>query len=98
MAFAIILTKSALADLGDFRKFDQQRLRDAVGEQLTVQPLQETRNRKHLRPNELAEWELRVGEFRVFYDVDETEERVKVVAVGYKEGNKLFIRGKEFKL
>ncbi|HYT88498.1 MAG TPA: type II toxin-antitoxin system RelE/ParE family toxin [Gemmataceae bacterium] len=98
MAFAILFTKSAVAELGELRKFDQRRLRDAIAEQLTAQPLQETRNRKQLRPNELAEWELHVAEYRVFYDVDETEEWVKVVAIGYKEGNKLFIHGKEFKL
>jgi mRNA-degrading endonuclease RelE of RelBE toxin-antitoxin system len=58
----------------------------------------ETRNRKRLHPNDLAEWELRVGKFRVFYDVDETELRVKVEAVGYKRGSVLIVHGQEYEL
>jgi hypothetical protein len=33
-----------------------------------------------------------------FYDVDEEAKTVKIEAVGYKEGNRLFIRGKEYAL
>jgi hypothetical protein len=47
---------------------------------------------------EVAEYELRTGKFPVFYDVDETAEKVKIEAIGYKEGNRLFIRGKEYVL
>ncbi len=64
----------------------------------TVQPNVETRNRKLLRANPLAEWELRVDKFRVFYDMDTENETVLVKAVGVKIGNKLFIRGEEFSL
>jgi mRNA-degrading endonuclease RelE of RelBE toxin-antitoxin system len=55
----------------------------------------ETRHRKRLRPNRLAEWELRIGDFRVFYDVDCEAQRVKIAAIGYKEGSTLIIRGEE---
>jgi hypothetical protein len=58
--------------------------------------MQVTRNRKHLRPNALAEWELWVEIFRIFYDAD--SETVKIIALGYKTGNQLFINGKEFDL
>jgi len=51
-----------------------------------------------LMPNELAEWELRVGDCRVFYDVNEASDIVKIVAVGYKQGNTLFIQGEEYEL
>ncbi|HSF40907.1 MAG TPA: hypothetical protein VLT87_14015, partial [Thermoanaerobaculia bacterium] len=44
---------------------------DAVDEQLAHQPTVETRNRKPMRPNPLALWELRIGEIRVYYDVDD---------------------------
>lgn len=57
-----------------------------------------TSNRKPLRPNELSKWELRVSEYRIFHDVDEITLTVKIKAVGYKEHNRLFIRGKEFYL
>jgi len=42
--------------------------------------------------------ELRVGKFRVFYDVDMENKFVKVEAVGFKKGSKLFIHGEEYKL
>ena len=42
---------------------------DAIGRQLLHEPLRETRNRKPLRPNPIAPWELRVGQLRVFYEV-----------------------------
>jgi mRNA-degrading endonuclease RelE of RelBE toxin-antitoxin system len=41
---------------------------DAVEKQLQFQPDIETRNRKPMRPNPLAPWELRMGALRVYYD------------------------------
>jgi mRNA-degrading endonuclease RelE of RelBE toxin-antitoxin system len=49
---------------------------DAVDEQLGHQPTVETRNRKPMRPNPLAPWELRLGDLRVYYDVQEELETV----------------------
>ena len=41
-------------------------------------------------PNQLAEWELLIEEFRVFYDVDLGEKSlVKIEAIGYKDGGTL---------
>jgi mRNA-degrading endonuclease RelE of RelBE toxin-antitoxin system len=71
---------------------------DAIDQQLVSEPLTQTRNRKPLRPNDLATWEMRVGSHRVFYDVDEEGSKVTIKAVGLKEHNKLFIRGKEYQL
>ena len=51
-----------------------------------------------MRPNDLAEWELRLGKFRVFYDVEEQVKIVKVEAIGYKDGSQLFIHGEEYEL
>jgi mRNA-degrading endonuclease RelE of RelBE toxin-antitoxin system len=69
---------------------------DAVKRQLRHEPLRETRNRKPLRPNPLAPWELRVDGLRVFYEVDAREtELVNILAIGVKTGNRLFIAGKE---
>jgi hypothetical protein len=39
-----------------------------------------------------------VDKFRVFYDVSAEDESVKIVAIGYKEGNTLFIHGEEYEL
>jgi mRNA-degrading endonuclease RelE of RelBE toxin-antitoxin system len=66
---------------------------DAIERQLIHEPLKETRNRKALRPNPLAPWELRVADLRVFYEPEivESVKKIKILAVGRKEGNKLFI-------
>jgi mRNA-degrading endonuclease RelE of RelBE toxin-antitoxin system len=61
---------------------------DQVEEQLAHAPTAETRNRKPMRPNPIAPWELRVDRLRVYYDVqEEPEQTVKIRAVGIKERN-----------
>ena len=96
--YEVELTPEAKGDLRTLRKRDQRLVVNGMENQLKHEPDRETRNRKRLRPNQLAEWEVRVDRFRVFYDVDDEAEMVKVVAVGYKEGSRLIIRNKEFEL
>ena len=68
---------------------------DGVDEQLIQEPMVETRNRKPMRPNPLGPWELRIGNLRVYYDVEEEPEAiVHIRAVGIKERNQVRI-GKE---
>jgi mRNA-degrading endonuclease RelE of RelBE toxin-antitoxin system len=98
MKFEIRFTESAFEDLHALRKYDQVMILDQVERQLIYEPKTETRNRKRLRPNRVAEWELRIAHFRVFYDVEEGEHLVKIAAVGYKKGSQLFISGEEFEL
>lgn len=69
-----------------------------VDAQLRYEPTVETRNRKELRPNEVASWELRIGRFRVFYDVDKEDLCVNIEAIGFKIGFELFIRGERTEL
>ncbi|HEB11725.1 MAG TPA: type II toxin-antitoxin system RelE/ParE family toxin [Spirochaetales bacterium] len=72
---------------------------DGIEKHLFNEPLKETRNRKPLRPNPIAPWELRIGNLRVFYDITSDKPNiVKILAVGYKKGNTLFIAGKAVKL
>ena len=71
---------------------------DSVDEQLVNEPTAETRNRKEMRPNALASWELRIGDLRVYYDVTEAPQTVTVVAVGIKRVNRVFIGGEERQL
>ncbi|HVC95253.1 MAG TPA: hypothetical protein VND64_16275 [Pirellulales bacterium] len=72
---------------------------DTVEEQLAHQPSVETRNRKSMRPNSVAPWELRIDDLRVYYDVvDEPEKRVTILAVGRKDRSRVFIGGKEVEL
>ena len=96
--YEIEYTLEAVEDLKRFRKYEQRQIVDEIDGQLLHEPSRETRNRKRLRTNVVSEYELRTRQFRVFYDVDENGEIVKIKAIGHKEGSTLFIRGKEFKL
>ena len=96
--FHIVFTPSALDDISWFRKRERMIIFDMTEEQLIHQPNIETRNRKKLRPNRIAEWELQIGKYRVFYDVDIEANAVEVKMIGYKEGNRLFVRGEEYTL
>jgi mRNA-degrading endonuclease RelE of RelBE toxin-antitoxin system len=60
--------------------------------------LKETKNRKELRCNPVASWELRSGKYRAFYEVQNDIVTVIVVSIGMKEHNKLYIRGKDVKI
>jgi mRNA-degrading endonuclease RelE of RelBE toxin-antitoxin system len=96
--YLIDFTPEAFNDLAELRKFDQSRVVAAIESQLSHEPTKQTRNRKRLRPNKLAEWALRVDEFRVFYDVIFDGGTVKIVAIGTKKRNELWIRGEKFEL
>ena len=97
MPFQVILTPSAEADLDYFKRVEQQVIVDAARRYLRNDADVESQHRKKLRAYPLAPWELRFGKYRVFYElVDVTT--VKIVAIGYKEHNDLFIRGRRVKL
>ena len=96
--YEVEYTTEAIEDLKLYRKHERQLIVDEIDEQLSQEPTHETRNRKRLRPNRVAEFELRITKFRVFYDVDENQKVVKIDAIGHKKGSRLFIRGKEYQL
>ncbi len=96
--FAIKFTPEAIEDLRFYTQRDRRRIMDEIGACLKHEPSRETKNNKRLRPNRLAEWELRVDRFRIFYDIDEEKAMVKIEAIGHKRGNRLYLRSKEFQL
>lgn len=96
--FELDFTESAIEDLRYFKNTEQNLILDTVEEQLPQEPLDVTKNRKQLRPNDISAWELRIDKYRVFYDVNVENNLVIIKAVGWKEHNQLFIRGKESKL
>ena len=76
-------------------------IQEAIEEQLTHTPSTPTRNRKQLRQPAPygARWEIRFGpnnQFRVFYRIIETEMTVRILAIGVKRTNKLYIGDEEF--
>jgi mRNA-degrading endonuclease RelE of RelBE toxin-antitoxin system len=98
MAFEIEFSPHAHDYFKGLRKRDQRIVIDAIAVQLTHQPHQQTQHRKMLEGNPIAPWELRVGNFRVFYDVDPEVERVIIVAIGHKVHNRLRIGEEEVEL
>ena len=100
MPYRIEYSPLAVDHLGTLTARQQAIIVDAVDRQLAGEPFRETRSRKPMRPNPVAPWELRVGVFRVYYDiVEETSGRlVRVLAIGLKKRNRVFIGDEEIVL
>jgi mRNA-degrading endonuclease RelE of RelBE toxin-antitoxin system len=97
MKFQLSFTPSAELDLAYFESSERRIIIDAIKKYLLVDANIPTRRRKQLRENEIAPWELRVGNYRVFFEF-ENETVVKIVAIGCKDHNDLFIRGEKVEL
>ncbi len=88
--FEIRFAESVEDDLRKIQIYYRNRIVDSIEEQLTHEPETVTRNRKlleNLTPpwqTVAPVWELRVGDYRVFYDVSATESVVYVRAVRKK--------------
>ena len=97
MKFNIEVGKSANDDLYYYDKFDQRIIVKAIIKYLQLDANIDPRKRKQLRSNPIAPWELRLGKYRIFYEIKEIQE-VRVLAIGHKEHNELFIRGKKVEI
>jgi mRNA-degrading endonuclease RelE of RelBE toxin-antitoxin system len=92
--YVIEYAESVAKDLAHLRASERAQILDRIEAQLRYQPTQQTRNRKvlvgllppwdHLEPI----WELRMGPYRVFYDVDEAVSVVYVRAIRHKPPHK----------
>ena len=99
VAYRIEYDPAAEDHLARLSARDEATVLDVVLRQLTHQPATSTRNRKRMRPNALAPWELRIGALRVYCEVtEEPEMLVTVRAVGIKARNRLTIGGEEVDL
>ena len=96
MPYQVEFWEDAEQHLAGINKRNRVVILESVAEQLIHQPMLETRHRKLLRENPLASWELRVGEYWVFYNIDSESETVVIVAIGVKDHNALIIDGKEY--
>lgn len=94
MAFKITITEDADRQFRALPARDQRILEAAILARLQHQPMTPTKAIKRLRPNPLAEFELRAGNLRALYNVE--GEEVVVLIVGRKDGNKLIVEGEEF--
>ena len=97
MEYTIEFGQSASDDLNYYEKYNQKIIVKAILEYLKAGANIESRKRKQLRPNPIAPWELRVGKYRIFYEITESQ-IVKILAVGHKEHNELFVRGRKVEI
>jgi mRNA-degrading endonuclease RelE of RelBE toxin-antitoxin system len=93
--YAIELTETARLDLQWFKKHEQNIIVDGIARRLRHEPTQKDRNRKQLCTNATADWALRVGQFRVLYNVDVQIRIVSIQRNGEKRGNAFFFRGQK---
>ena len=91
MPYRIEISPEARDHLRTLTARQRDMLLDEVQRQLTQEPIVPTRNRKRMRPNDLATWELRAGDLRAYYDVLEARTLVRVLAVGVKLRNRVRI-------
>ena len=99
-AFKVVYAEAAKQHLRGLTARQRSIAVHGIEASLTYEPKVQARNRKPMRENDLgADWELRIGELRVYYDVQEQpERRVSVLAVGLKVAGTLRIGGEEVAL
>jgi mRNA interferase RelE/StbE len=95
MAYQVEFSSASERQLDQLTARDRTIILERIEQQLVHEPASPTRNRKRLGENPLADWELRVGEYRVFYRVVGDQDLVVIVAIGEKSHNVLRIEGKE---
>lgn len=92
--FSILFSEDVKKDLKKIPLHHRNRILDAIVKQLSHEPNVPARNKKILMnlvpPWDAVEpiWELRVGDYRVFYDVGEKRSEVYVRAVRLKPPDK----------
>jgi mRNA-degrading endonuclease RelE of RelBE toxin-antitoxin system len=95
--YAIELTPEAEDDLRWFNRRERNIIVDGIKTNLSYQPTVITINRKPCRDDstKIADWELRIGIYRVFYNVEEEVRVVAIQRIGEKPNNTVFFRGKQ---
>ncbi len=92
--FRIRFSVDVEKDLKKISRYNRNRILDEIETKLSREPMVPTKNRKLLinlvPPWKVISvvWELRIGAFRVFYDIDETQKVVYIRAVRKKPPGK----------
>ena len=90
MPFDLHYSDEALGQLKRLRRFDQVSILDQIETMLTVNPTLVSKAKIKLLPAP-TQYRLRVGEFRVFYDVDGSV--VRILQVLSKKETLEYLRG-----
>jgi mRNA-degrading endonuclease RelE of RelBE toxin-antitoxin system len=80
--YDILISDSAMQDLKNLRAFDRSGIFEAMDEHLAHEPTKESKSGiKKLAQPAISQYRLRVGDYRVYYDVEESVHRVLVMQV-----------------
>jgi mRNA interferase RelE/StbE len=92
MPYAIRYSNEAVEQLKKLRGFDRTAILDQLEQILSVNPTMASKSRiKRLREPAPTQYRLRVGEFRVFYDVQ--EEAVLIIQILSKQDSNDYLGG-----
>jgi mRNA-degrading endonuclease RelE of RelBE toxin-antitoxin system len=92
MPYEVRYSEKAVEDLKRMRRFDRSAVIDQIDQVLAVNPALESKARvKKLREPAPAQYRLRVGEFRVFYDV--AEDHLDIIMILSKEDAVAYLEG-----
>jgi len=92
MRYRIEITEEAESDLDGIRVFYREEILDRLEEHLRYEPTRESRSRiKRLVLLNSPAYRLRVGDYRVFYDVDDVTAEVVVLRVMGKEESLMYL-------
>ena len=84
-SYEIFLKSSAIQDIDSLKKYDAARIVDSIEKFLKFQPTLESKSRiKKLRGITDPDYRLRIGNYRVFYTVDERERRIEILRLMHK--------------
>lgn len=92
--YRVLFSADVEGDLKKIRRYDRNNILDQIEKQLPNEPTVPTKNRKLLinliPPWESVSviWELRTGDYRIFYDVNEAEKEIYIRAIRKKPHGK----------
>ena len=94
MVYRIEVAPAADDDLAGMKAFYRNEVLDAIDEHLAHTPTAISQSRiKRLRLLDSPGYRLRVGDYRVYYDVDETSSTVKILRVLSKAASLDYLQG-----
>jgi mRNA-degrading endonuclease RelE of RelBE toxin-antitoxin system len=89
----IILAPEAVEDLRGLSAFEKARVTDAIETHLRHEPARASKSRiKRLRGESRPQYRLRGGEIRVFYDINQAEAAVEILAIVSKDRAEEWLR------
>jgi mRNA-degrading endonuclease RelE of RelBE toxin-antitoxin system len=99
MLIECVFSPAARRQLEQFRVYDQRKIVAGIRKYLIdSDPGEETRHKFALRPpSEHADYELRIGDFRVLYNIEAGDGVVRLIIaiIGTKVRDRLIVEGEE---